>query len=234
MHVLGYQNTARSEVAGPNAMILPIPAPLGPDNAIDMRPHAALLRRYVASLRPAGAGAPREASAGRGIQVFERGSYAIVLARDAELASIDAAIAGLPEARRPSLAPELLDFYLRSYPGWHLAICCFSGEVEAEPMLWWYEPLHPHALFLPGVDAHDGGPPQRERLVALDHSLVIGRSSGEPVRVELPRRIAALFATEIVGAVDQRMVVSNGDWWVRHDQPLDPRARHWPGETSSR
>lgn len=228
VHVLGYQNTARSRVAGPNAMILPIPAsaPLGPGNAIDMTAHPDILRRYAEAFRWTAA-AGGEAVA-RSVQVFERGSYAIVLARDAASASITAALAGLPPARRPELAPELLDFYLRSYPGWHLAICCFAGEVAAEPIVWWYEPLRPNALFLPGVDAHDGQPPRHDPLIMLDHSIVIGRREGERVDVEVPRRIAPLFADRIEGAVDLGLVVPNGDWWVELGQPFDPRARHWP------
>jgi len=34
-----------------------------------------------------------------------------------------------------------------------------SGYVDAEPLLWWYEPSDEENLFIPTMDAHDGGPP---------------------------------------------------------------------------
>jgi hypothetical protein len=243
VHVLGYQNNAKSEVPGPNAMILPIPASaaMGPENAIDTRGFASLLKDYVESLTPGYrgdlslpvCGAPPPAR----VQVFQRGSYAIVLASDASTGAIMAALESLPETKRPPIDRALFDAYLRWYPGWHLAICCFEGSVVAEPMLWWYEPMMPDALFLPGLDAHDGGVPDLDAEVKLDHAIIVGVESERSVSATLPagvpEEVRPLLATRIGGWSHLSNRCPNGDWWMRPElMSLD---RHPPpGALTSR
>jgi hypothetical protein len=246
VHVLGYQNNAKSKVRGPNAMILPIPASvaMGPENAIDTRGFASVLRDYVQSLRRARVRsiepvvkAPPTAG---GVQVFERGSYAIVLASDASAAAMMTAMNSLPEAKRPPIDRAMFDAYLSWYPGWHLAICCFEGHVVAEPMLWWYEPMTPDELFLPGLDAHDGGVPDLAARVKLDHAIVVGignspLSVSATLPVGVPAEIGPLLATRIDGWFHLAGRCPNGDWWMRpealerdHIEPVDPLVRRLP------
>src|SRR5690349_25015611 len=79
--VLGYQNVAKNLAAGPNAMILPIPAaaPMGPSHAIDARPFARILEEYRTALRslnpaPAASRGLERSAARPQVQVFESGS----------------------------------------------------------------------------------------------------------------------------------------------------------------
>lgn len=245
VHVLGYQNNAKSETPGPNAMILPIPASaaMGPDNAIDTRGFSALLKDYVEDLRGVPRAIPCAVPRPGSVQVFQRGSYTIVLARDASTPAIMAAVDALPEAKRPTIDRALFDAYLRWYPGWHLALCCFEGSVEAEPMLWWYEPMNPEWLFLPGLDAHDGGVPRLDARVPLDHAIVVGVDDprvGETVRAPrgwVPDSVRPLLATRIAGWPELHGYGNNGDWWLKPaaTEEIDPKVRRPPpGAVTSR
>ena len=59
--------------------------------------------------------------------MFESGSYTVVLARDASVEAIVAALEHVPPTKRPAVHEELLTHYLRWYPGWALALCCTLG-----------------------------------------------------------------------------------------------------------
>ena len=247
VHVLGYQNVARNRAKGPNAMLLPIPsaAPMGPGNAIDARAFSGVLEAYRVALRsmlPVFRGIPSEgASAERSasVQVFDTGSYTVVLAHQAELGAIEAALAQVPAARRPSISSELIDAYRRWYPGWHLALCCFAAEgAGPEPMLWWYPPLDPSRVFLPGLDAHDGGVPQLGVQVEVDHAVALGVDAELPefdlggsryprwvqrpwapvakvsLPASLPFSLRSLFPPRVAGTASMSGQLENGDWYL--------------------
>ena len=232
VHVLGYQNVAENLAPGPNAMILPIPAatPMGPSNAIDARPFARILEQYRAALRSlmpapaAGRGLPRGAAPPQ-VQVFESGSYTVVLVHEAEIDAIQLALATVPEVKRPRISPALIHIYQRWYPGWHIALCCFDGGVGGpEPMLWRYEPLDPTHVFLPGLDAHDGGLPRLDDVVALDHAVALGIDSPSPepslraasiqIPSTLPSELAPLFPARVTGQASMTNQIANGDWYL--------------------
>jgi hypothetical protein len=232
VHVLGYQNSAQNQAAGPNSMLLPIPsaAPMGPENMVDTRMFGSFLSDYAAALRPRTRGVTRgggeRSPTLSSVQVFERGSYTVVLARNADAAEITAALESVPPGKRPTISAELLDAYSTVYPGWHLALCCFDGSVGSEPLLWWYEPAFAE-LFLPGLDAHDGRAPRLDAHVVVDHSLIVGASSHRREvgysTVPVPRgvtrgvsdeSIRGLFPSMITGIVDLRRAIPNGDWWA--------------------
>ena len=160
VHVLGYQNQARSE--GPNAMVLPFPtaAKMGPNNMVDMTECPGLLTDLRAITTPMARGGARSFSGSRGlVQVFALGSYHVVLAEDAR--DIAGALKRVPGEKRPTAKPGFFDAYYDLYPGQPVAVCCWAGNVAPEPLLWWFEPTDPDTLFFPGVDAHDGEPPRR-------------------------------------------------------------------------
>lgn len=235
VHVLGYQNTAHNFSGQPNAMIIPIPSSvaLGPDNMIDTRPFGRFMTDYAAALRPRERGVMRggvDRSLGflGEVQTFECGSYTVVLAHDADPTTIKAALDKLPAEKRPTIHEDLLASYERLYPGWHLAICCFNKDVSGEPLLWWFEPAFDN-LFLPGLDAHDGGPPKLDVQVSIDHSLIVGvdeprgrlapdARASHVVRVSEPRGVTdthrSLFPMQIAGQIDKRGTTFNGDWFA--------------------
>ncbi len=229
VHVMAYQNRAKNLAKGPNAMLLPIPAakPLTPDNMLDTRPFKGILRDYVtayeaAKPKPRSFGFERELLYTGGVQaqVFDRGSFTVVLAQDARL--IPAALARVPEARRPQPNRAIFSTYAKFYPGWHMAMCCYDGAIEAEPMVFWYESLFPEKLFAPALDAHDGNPPDLARIVSRDHHVFFAAKQakrGIPLEdsrnlSSVPARYRALFVDHFAGIEIQGAPHTNGDFWI--------------------
>ncbi|WP_437769269.1 hypothetical protein WMF27_09340 [Sorangium sp. So ce281] len=46
----------------------------------------------------------------------------------------------VPEPKRPALNDRMLQAFEAYYPGWPVAVCCWNGDLQPEPLLWWYEP----------------------------------------------------------------------------------------------
>jgi hypothetical protein len=232
VHVMAYRNTAATE--GPNAMILPIPAArmLGPANVIDTREFAGFLDIMLAEAedccRGAFGGVPESP------QVFDVGSYTVVLAQRPQ--AIARAVEGVPANKRPSLNPALLQAFDDLYPGWPLAVCCWDGAIEAEPMLWWYEPKSPEWLFAPALDAHHGGAPDIGAEVRVDHVIGFGSTLREQRfggwEDELPPIAADLLAWNVRRArVAGHM--PNGDFWQATAALGGPAQRRAPGAAES-
>ncbi len=177
VHVMGYQNRAANQSPGANAMLLPIPsdATMGPDNMLDTTEAKHCLKDYADAVRTHNNGDDERKYGGarsrRSVQVFNKGSYTVALADSAK--DLTAALNYLPVGRRPSANPEIFAAYDRLYPDWKMALCSWDGTIDAEPLLWWYEPKDVTQLFLPALDAHDGHPPKLGTDVAVDHTLVV-------------------------------------------------------------
>jgi hypothetical protein len=159
VHVLAYRNTARSE--GPNAMILPIPsaAPLDERNVIDtrkFRDFLAVIQNANENVVSAGFGSRSRAElySPPPAKVFDVGTYTVVLAASAE--AISAALDRVPAAKRPPNNKALFQAFEEHYPDWPLAVCCWNGAIEPEPLLWWYVPLDPDWLFAPALERRRG------------------------------------------------------------------------------
>jgi hypothetical protein len=219
VHVLGYQNTARS--SGPNAMILPLPAKgsLGPDNTIDTRGFSHFLEDISDASRTrmrGGKSASRSLSQST-VQVFDVGSYTVVLAERA--GDVQAALAQVPAEKRPAINDAVLASFDRNYPGWPLAVCCWNGNIDAEPLLWWYEPRNTEMLFAPALDSHDGQAPRVGAPVKVDHHLSFGTTlrgatgPKSPVyyRNALPPEVASLLPKAVVGTKITALM-PNGDF----------------------
>lgn len=186
VHVIAYQNKAATK--GPNAMILPLPAAVmpGPENVIDTRGLARFLEdihRATEIVAPPTKNASRSLGALEEAQVFDVGSYTVVLA--ASPLAIPEALASVSPDKRPPVNPGVLRAFEELYPGWPLAVCCWNGTFETEPLLWWYEPKMPDQLFAPALDAHDGQAPRTGANVRVDHHVAFGstlRPVGKEVR----------------------------------------------------
>ena len=227
VHVLGYQNRAKNRFDGPNAMILPFPAagPMGPRNCLETTGLRWLMNDLAAAVHVERL--TRSASRGFGslalgsaksVTVFDSGEYTVVLADDAR--DIPSALERVPEAKRPDMNEEIFDAYAKWYPEWPIALCCFASrkEVEAEPLLWWFEPKDPKVLFAPALDAHSGNAPDLTEHVRVDHSVVFGstlHSRGQPVRYrrEVPRHVSPFVADRVVGEEFQT-ALTNGDFAI--------------------
>jgi hypothetical protein len=234
VNVLGYQNHAKNKAypVRPNAMIIPIPsaAPMGPDNCIDMTGAEKVFREYEECLRPKTRGWSKGVAVAAGpmndLQVFESGSYTVLLTKDMNLTALREAMATLPEGKRLELdvaAAKVFSSFRKLYPDWHIAICIWEGEIEPEPLLWWYEPMaeFKDKHFLPGLDAHDGNPPDPSiKSVALDHTIVVGAPKLEERHYDnamsavekAPPHLRKWLPTNVFGSLLHNKQARNGDW----------------------
>ncbi len=232
VHVMGYQNKAENKVQGPNAMLLPIPsdAAMGPDNMLDTTAAKHVLKDYADAVRSHTARLDRSFSKGLlgsrnddRVRVFDKGSYTIALSEDAK--SLTAALGRIPENKRPAINQEIFAAYDKFYPGWKMALCAWDGTIDAEPLMWWYEPKDSSQLFMPALDAHDGKPPKLASQVDLDHTLVIGSVTStipQPhtfdvhFRDEIPEHLKPFLATKVYGQeLNKGARLRNGDFGTK-------------------
>lgn len=230
VNVVGYQNHAVSRGHGPNAMVLPIPSAVDmtPANCVDMTGAEKIFRKYEDVVRPRSRGMSKGigvASLGHdSLEVFDSGSYTVVLTRQFDLERLRDVLAALPGDKRLDLGlPQMRVFhsFRKLYPEWHLAICIWNGTVEAEPILWWYEPM-PEFVdnhFLPGLDAHDGNPPDPGlKSVPIDHTLVAGirptrgYENADDVVAAAPEHLRKWLPLHVVGELLHGKQARNGDW----------------------
>lgn len=183
VHVLAYQNSAVS--SGPNAMVIPFPTntKMGQDNIIDTSEFKNFLKNITDASQQLTKGFNRRSLGSRGdsydadslAEVFDVGSYTVILAERVD--QIPEAVKRVPVEKRPKVSTAFLRGYAALYPGQPVAICCWNGSIEAEPLLWWYEPKDAAALFIPTMDAHDGKAPVLGELVSTDHIISVGSAA---------------------------------------------------------
>ncbi|MFF2845208.1 hypothetical protein ACFVT5_02590 [Streptomyces sp. NPDC058001] len=248
VHVLGYQNTAVNLADGPNAMLLPLPtARMSRDNFLSVGRSPDVLERMVAAVRPRFRGPSGDIawmSAEAEVEVFEHDIYTVLLATDPN--AVPAALARVPEHRRPRLDPALFAFYAERYPGHAIAVCCFDNAeaTRAKPLLMWYPPTDPDRLTLPALDCHTGGVPDLNSLVSVDHWVIVGTDEasegwGKPVHYAPDMRHALrAFLPDTVMGVHVNGSLPNGDFVIEHGDllagDLDRMHRVPPSGDSSR
>jgi hypothetical protein len=232
IEVLGYQNTAVNLAAGPNAMLLHLPAwSVSPGQFLSARHAEHVLRDMVDAVRPRTRGAAFTGWTGgaASAQVFEHDIYTVVLADDAS--RIPDALDRVEPRKRPPLNRDLFDFYAQLFPGWPVALCCFDNAeaAEAKPLLLWYRPLHHGRLVLPAIDCHDGTVPDLSADVRTDHWLLFGSDDapddwGEPVayREQLRRPLLDFLPARVVGT-HVAEYLPNGDFAIGYDDLLNGR-----------
>lgn len=247
VHVLGYQNKVQGQVGRKsffdwlpwggigNAMILPFPAVPGTmtrANVIDTSRYKDVLQD-VAKAVPQAQFTQMEtlsrstmATRKPKVEVFEAaGIYTVVLAQNPR--DIPDVLRQVPKAKRPALNPELFDAYARWYPGWTVALCCFNTRKAqlADPLLWWYKPMHPDRLFLPALDCHTGDVPNLEEDVRTNHVVAVSSYrllKGHSVRYSpnVPEVIAPYLRPLVVGK-EYFGHLPNGDFVCRLDEVAD-------------
>lgn len=228
VHVLAYQNNAESDWRTPNAMIIPFPTskPMGQDNILDTSRYSGFLDDIseATAIRSRGFSRRDEdsfmlgAMAAGVAEVFDVGVYTVILAT--HVAQVPEALTRVSEDKRPAITTQFLLHYGRLYPKQPVALCCWTGRVEASPLLWWYEPTNPDTLFIPTMDAHDGGPPNLEAMVETDHVISVGSKlfpTGSKVYYnhdyESLANASALLPTKVHGTRPEYRV-KNGDTFV--------------------
>jgi hypothetical protein len=231
IHVLGYQNTARNQASGPNAMLLHLPTTnMSAQHFLPVGRDGDVLDRMLDAIAPASASLDDGiAWMSDEVEVFEHDIYTVLLAADAT--AIPAALDRVPERKRPRLNPDLFAFYARHYPEHRIAVCCFDNTEahRAKPLLMWYPPIDPDLLIIPALDCHTGAPPDLDAQVEVDHSIVFGTDEGgpdwgSPVSYS-PTMRAKLraFLTDAVFGAYVRGSMPNGDFAISHADLLAER-----------
>lgn len=219
VHVLAYQNKAES-FSGPNAMFLPIPSdiPMTSKNLVDTSKFPDFLDdiAYASKNSRLARGLDHDSFAGDvGIaEVFDVGSYTVIIASN--LKQVPEALERVPEKRRPAFSDAFLRGMQGLYPSDQVLICCFDGSIEAEPILCWYVPRNEDRIFIPTMDAHNGGSPNLEVRVRTDHKILTGHFSAAKTynRVE--------YTSEIPEEVKHLLPeFSNGLYWGRYSKNND-------------
>jgi hypothetical protein len=228
LHVMGYQNRAENRSKGPNAMLLPIPSDeeMGPDNMLDTTAAKGILKDYAEAFRERhdrlSRGMTKGYAAMRGpVKVFDKGTYTVALAESAS--DLTSALGRIPDNKRPEVNEEIFAAYDKLYPDWKMALCAWDGTVEAEPLLWWYEPKDSSQLFMPALDAHDGHPPKLGSEVAVDHTLIVGSvTAPDKGAIEVrfreppPEHLKPFLATRVMGKeMPSGTRLKNGDFSCR-------------------
>jgi hypothetical protein len=234
IEVLGYQNTAVNLAAGPNAMLLHLPAvsvtsrqflPTGRADSV--------LRDMLRAVQPVAAGPALMGmdwmDGTRHVEVFQRDIYTVVLADSAT--HIPSALDRVEPRKRPALNHELFAFYADLFPGYPVALCCFDNAdaAEAKPLVLWYQPLDHDRLMLPAIDSHTGTVPDLGTDVMTDHWLLFGSDDadgdwGEPVRydAQLRRKLLDFLPPRVMG-VQATGALPNGDFALGYDDLLHGR-----------
>jgi hypothetical protein len=196
IHVLGLQNRVINEFDRPNAVIVPVPSvgALSRPNLIDTAPDAlSAMSGPLRQMNPAlGLLLPRGA---RGATLVTRGQYGVTFINEPQGAVV--ALEALPAELRPPHDRSLLAAYARWYPGWPLLLCCWQGRMHADPVVLWYEPRDPKRLFLPTLQALQGGTPQPLATVQRDVTLVVG-STIRPFGISPRRTLSSPFLPNAV------------------------------------
>jgi hypothetical protein len=179
VHYMGYQNRMQNRGDGPNSMLLHIPAvpdTLSPSNFIDTTTSPKVLKDMELVIPKVHASVSRSMSVARErpAMVFDVGMYTVVLAQNAS--RISNALELVPERKRPSINPELLQAYDKWFPTWAIALCCFDNSEykESHPMIIQYAPQDPNRLFIPGLDSHTGNVPDLNSAVSVNHTVIFG------------------------------------------------------------
>lgn len=190
VHVLAYQNDAASTNKWePNAMILPFPTnvAMGRDNIINSSSYPDFLKNITDASkiqrRTLGDDSLRSFSFGvaaKGFDVFESGSYTVILADS--IKHVPEAMSQVADDKRIALQYRFVHGFSKLYPDQPVAVCLWKGSIKPEPLLWWYEPKDKSTLFIPTMDAHDGGAPDLEANVDTDHIISVGSNLLEESR----------------------------------------------------
>ena len=115
-------------------------------------------------------------------------------------------VSSILQQARDSLSRKMFDYDSEDGP-----------KMKSDPLLWWYVPSNPNKLFVPGLDAHDGGVPKLYEDVLVDHSVVFGSTlspSGHSVPgwESIPAQLKQYLPRLVVGSQMQDEFIPNGDF----------------------
>ena len=237
--VIGYQNTAKTDV--PNAMIFALPGVVSKESLIDTSAFPNCLKPYrdavEAMYKKDTLRLTKSVSFGFGsdslVETFDSGSYTVVLVQPGgSVESIKEAINQVSDEKRVDIGEDMLSVLQAYYPKWPLAFCFWNGEIDAEPLLWHFKPFLKEFFWAPALDAH-GEQIDLTTPVVRDHVVVFGsdkcnRESHFEIDPDVPEEYRSLFVKTWVGKKFERLDMRgypntqvNGDFACRRSTVLD-------------
>lgn len=190
-----------------------------------------LLADIRRAVQPAGRGRLRRNSksvslGADSVIIQQFGIYTLVLASRAGL--IPGAVKKVEARKRPPLQKALFDAIEKWYDC-PFAVACFNNADagESKPIAYAYTPRYQDKFMIYTLDGHDGGVPDLNAQVELDHAVFAGSyrsTSGNPVsyRDAIPAGLRRFVPSNVVGtAFPKGTKLINGDILVNVDDVVD-------------
>lgn len=169
-HLMSYTNKAKNLSGKKNSMILPIPGKLNKEWFYDTSEYNEFVKDIE---RQANVNSEEILSRGMrsktlSFEEFEVGFYNVVTTNDISKLVERLGVYG------PEISSELINFFKEHYKGWNFVCCIFDGdkEMDAQPIMFEYEPFDYEWVYFPTMDSHTGGAPDLNARVSLDHTLI--------------------------------------------------------------
>lgn len=226
VHVLAYQCKAEAlDPSGKGAMLLPIPSiePLTEANFIDTSAFPNFLNDISNASKETSRSLSFCAFYQEDALVVDRGATTYVYA--ANFAAAAAALGRVREDRRPTFSDAFIEGCSALYQD-PIAIACWAGSIQTDPLLLWYVPSDPTLFRIPTMDAHDGNAPDVNAEVDTDHILSVSASktTGNPVFYsdKIPIEVRNLLPIYVHGT-SIRHRIPNGDVFITVSDTLTER-----------
>ena len=221
-HLLSYTNKVKNLSGKVNSMILPVPGKVSREWFHETTGYNNFLgdiekQAYVEEFRSRGLKS-KGISRSLSFDEFKVGFYNVVTTN-----SIDALKEHLSErvaeAQRPDISDELLDFFKEHYDGWSFVVCIFAGnkEMDAQPIMFEYEPVEFDILYFPMMDSHTGGAPNLKEHVSVDHTLIVdfpGLSEERVKKVEFSQDVPEVLKRRKFVSTKWKKSMINGDMYI--------------------
>lgn len=180
-HFISYSNKAKNLSGKPNAMILPIPGETDQSLFHDTTKYKNFMEdiikvcgldKYYGMLSKGLRSKSRSSGDELSFDQFELGMYTVGLAKG--FGGVRDFLDSLPENKRPVVSEELKKFFEEKYKGWSFAVCCFDSDktIDSQPIAFEYKPHENYLLYFPTMDGHDGGAPNEDESVRVDHTFI--------------------------------------------------------------
>lgn len=242
--VVGYENSILNLHSGPNCMMLLVHASekIEGKDLLDFSKYPQILSNMSHRVFPPKLsrgihdglyGSARIASAMPAFAEVHKytDSCTVVIANSPT--SVPFVLEQVEENRRPTINREVLEPLEAMYPGWHLLLFCFKGNVGSQAVFFKYKPAASEFGWLrfPALDSHNGKAAKLGSMVSTNHHLFASwpemKDGLHMLYGDMPEELKAYLPNSIVGS-DPKGRYPNGDFGMRKDNSLIHLGRVYP------
>lgn len=223
-HFIAYSNKVKNLSGKPNAMILPIPGETKPEWFHNTESYKGFLDEITkkCDYEQDYLGIRFRGLNSKGFECFELGQYTIGLAKNFQ--GVREFLNQLSEDKQPEISEELKKFFEEKYAGWSFAVCVFDSDktIDAQPIAFEYKPFSSKNIYFPTVDGHNGGAPNLDEMVHVDHTFIYehtgemleGSDKYEKKSVKLDAAVPEFLKERKYRALFVRGKQTNGDTFI--------------------